>query len=136
MGGGHVFFTDILTGTVDVAPVDSSSDGGVATALVSGQPYPFAVAVDAHNVYWSNTGNGTTDDVVQMPVGGGTHITLDAASGAGAWAIAVDSTSVYWTTDDGGEVLKAPIGGGTIVTIASSQANPQGIAPTRRTCTG
>jgi sugar lactone lactonase YvrE len=42
--------------------------------------------------------------------------------------LAVDATSVYWANNDGGTVLKAPLGGGVATTLASGQDGPFGIA--------
>jgi sugar lactone lactonase YvrE len=39
----------------------------------------------------------------------------------------VDGTSVYWTTYNGGTVMRVPIGGGTATTLASGQNVPAGI---------
>lgn len=41
--------------------------------------------------------------------------------------IAVDSTSVYWTNAVDGTVLKAPVGGGTVTTLASGQGDVMGV---------
>jgi isoaspartyl peptidase/L-asparaginase-like protein (Ntn-hydrolase superfamily) len=35
--------------------------GGTVTVLASSQDGPFAIAVDASGVYWSNTGDGTVN---------------------------------------------------------------------------
>jgi sugar lactone lactonase YvrE len=42
--------------------------------------------------------------------------------------MAVDGTSVYWTNFYGGSVVKVPLDGGTVVTLASGQNNAEGIA--------
>ncbi len=43
-------------------------------------------------------------------------------------AIAVNATSVYWADSDAGAVMKEPVGGGTLTTLASGQDGPSGIA--------
>jgi hypothetical protein len=52
------------------------------------------------------------------------------------FGLAADTTSLYWTdtsqseVDGGvtGAILKMPLGGGAIVTLASGQQNPCGVA--------
>jgi hypothetical protein len=39
----------------------------------------------------------------------------------------VDATSVYWTNYDG-TVMKVPVGGGNLATLASGQDDARGIA--------
>lgn len=80
-------------------------DGGVPTRLeTSANPgYPFAIAVDDTNVYWTEFyGNR----VMKMPLGGGLPTTIlerpDASNPAG---LAVDGTSVYWTEYSAGRVM-------------------------------
>jgi sugar lactone lactonase YvrE len=42
--------------------------------------------------------------------------------------LAVDGTSVYWTNLYGGSIVKVPLDGGAVVTLASGQNNPWAIA--------
>jgi hypothetical protein len=44
--------------------------------------------------------------------------------------MAVDATSVYWTAYSDGDVLKVPVTGGTVTTLASQQDEPSEIAVT------
>jgi sugar lactone lactonase YvrE len=67
-------------------------------------PPPRCLAVDAENVYWANAGDGR---VMQVPIGGGTPITL-ASGQAIPDGITVDATHVYWTNNAvEGSVMKA-----------------------------
>ena len=116
--------------------------GGAPEAIYSGQALPEAVATDGTNVYWANwgtfdaQGHSNNDGTLwQGPIGGGTTPTMLASSLAGPSTLALDSTTVYWVdlgplgTDNfpalnSGSVLKVPIGGGTVTTIASAQSVP------------
>ena len=58
-GGGNVFFSDWLNGTVTELPA-----GGVPTQLVSGFSNPTGMAVDAGgNVFVADTGNGAVKEI-------------------------------------------------------------------------
>jgi hypothetical protein len=107
-------------GNIWQLPANSSL--GKGTSLASGLTNPFGIAVDAHNVYWTNFNTGTTtDSVMQIPISGATSVTVAPAQQE-AIDIAVDSTSVYWTDLVARSVMKAPIGGGTPITLATLAA--------------
>ena len=55
---------------------------------------PFAIAIDATFVYWTDTAAGTINKV---PIAGGAPVTL-ATEQDTPISIAVDATNVYWTT--------------------------------------
>ena len=64
---------------------------------------------------------------MKVPIGGGTPTTL--ASGQNQPIdMTVDATSVYWTTYNGGTVVKVSTSGGTPTTLASGQNAPYDIA--------
>lgn len=113
--------------------------GGVPTTIASNQDYPWAVAVDGNNVYWTNydgasaifvgtpTNAGT---VMEVPLGGGTPVTLASAL-QGPWGIAVDAANVYFTTAGGNKVKSVPIdsgGNGPVTILAEDQYTPTAIA--------
>jgi hypothetical protein len=86
--------------------------------LASGQS-PFAVAVDASAIYWTNMNDRS---VKRLGLNGGSPTnlaTLDSLSTPGA--IAVDDSSVYWTTTTNfdGSIMKIGKGGGTSTTLRS-----------------
>jgi hypothetical protein len=110
---------------LDATPTCTPGTGLVklATGL---RRQPHAVAVDANNVYWTNMGTPPgPGSVMKVPVCGGEATTLAAERGVPQY-IASDSTSVYWTEGSAGEVgalaplvMKVPIDGGALVTLAS-----------------
>jgi hypothetical protein len=115
-----------------------------ATPLYTMQEIPEAIATDGTNVYWANWGTfdamGASNNdatVWQGSVNGGTPILLASNQTAPA-AIVVDAKNVYWTNlgklgaslfpaTDSGSVVYVPIGGGSVVTVATAQPIPIGL---------
>ena len=127
---------DEPTGTLDASDARApAADGGTCTicagscvegrcvvTLATGQGSPYALAVDANNLYWTDEAGGR---VLQQPLAGGPPLVL-ATGQTNPKFIAVDATRVYWTDD--ATVMAVPIGGGTRVTLASGQVGATGIA--------
>ncbi len=115
--------------------------GGAPVTVVSGESNPRGVVVDSTSIYWATlacAGDGgvCAGAVRKAPLDGlpdgGAVSTL--ASGQ-PLSLAVDAKSVYWTNAGtqangygDGSVMSVPIGGGTVVTLATGQNNPYGIA--------
>jgi hypothetical protein len=119
--------SDETTSYVDGAVMSVPLRGGTPTALATGVSKPEAITVDAVNIYWGSVGAQNT--VMQLPKGGGTAIALNVGPGSGTTGpgllgIVSDGTNVYWTDEYYGFVLKAPVGGGSITMLASSQDAP------------
>jgi sugar lactone lactonase YvrE len=76
-----------------------------------GSGYPYDLAVNATNVYFTNQAMG---QVLEVPIDGGASTVLSADSGA--FLLALDSTYVYWTT--GNAVERLPLEGGIPVVLA------------------
>ena len=119
----NVYWTD-AAGSVVMAPVG----GGTPTTLSTGQVTPRSIVLDATNAYW--VAGGASGGVFSVLLAGGTVTTIE--SSPYARQLAVDATSVYWhATSQGigsGTLLRAPKGGGTATTLASSLNNPWSIA--------
>jgi len=105
--------------------------GECRDTLVSGQPNPFAIAVDATNLYFTDPTAGT---VMKAALDGDAPIAL-ASGQMVPLAIALDATTVYWANQGtsannyaDGTIMKVALGGGTPVTLASGQIGITAIA--------
>jgi hypothetical protein len=125
VAGNNVCWTD---GNYGGSVKCVSTDGGSVANLVTGEPYPGAVAVDATHVYWLTTGSPRgTGAVRRIALAGGTAETL--VSGLGSPKdLAIDAAFVYWTNLDDGTVMKVPLAGGDPTTLVSDQFQPGAIA--------
>jgi hypothetical protein len=81
--------------------------GGTPLPLGSSQFRPYALALDATNVYWANNGDGT---IMACALGGCPSPTPIGSEMGYPGAIAVDASGVYWV-DSGGSIFRCPIGG-------------------------
>ena len=92
--------------------------------LASGQGAPSAIAVDATNVYWSNT-SASGGAIMKVPLNGGTPTVIVPAV-SGAFGMSVDSASVYFTSGSASagtiSIVKAPLSGGAASTLATGQS--------------
>src|ERR1019366_8967904 len=82
------------------------------------------LALDAGNVYWTDSGLGTVNKISKS----GSNSTPIALIQSKPLGIAVDATNVYWANSGDGTIMKAPVGGGTAATVASGQSGPAGVA--------
>jgi hypothetical protein len=112
--------------TADGAVCTSGSDAGAGGTCCSG------VCVDELTDlnHCGACGNACTDATSPACNAGLCAYTLWSSLTTAPRFLAVDATSVYWATGYPGVVLKAPIGGGTIATLASGlgQVAPWDIA--------
>ncbi|MEP7122260.1 MAG: hypothetical protein ABJE95_15170 [Byssovorax sp.] len=122
---------DLASDGANCGACDHSCQGG---ACVASQCQPVVVvgslasareiAIDAKNIYWTDTNAGTVSSV---PQAGGSVTMLAMVSTA--WAIATDGISVYATEyDTAGGVYSVPVDGGARLTLAASQGRPCSIA--------
>ncbi len=75
------------------------------------------------NVYWTEMGSGTVNKVV----GNGAEANLAANQPAPA-GIDADAYNIYWASPGDGTIKRVPQAGGLVVTLATGQAEPFGLA--------
>jgi hypothetical protein len=117
-------------------PVQAATDAsgpGVSVLGATLDSVAFGIAIDENYVYWGQSaGDGQNVAIVKVPRAGGAPVTLASFAAPGTFggnaphSMAVDHTSVYWSWRSNpmlwspGAIMKAPLGGGTAVTLASS----------------
>jgi len=131
--GGRVFFvTNFPGGGVFSAPFA----GGAATELASALPNPYALVVDAENIYFATSGTAASGflngSIACIPNGGGDMTTL-ASNQAYPSALAIDDDYVYFATGVPsrnyiGAISRVPKRGGAVDVLASDQPGPAGVA--------
>jgi hypothetical protein len=85
---------------------------------------PTFLALDEHNVYWTDSLNGR---VMRAPLNGGPAVVLVDDPDNTPWGIAVNLGWVYWV-DDEGLVLKVPVDGGTPILLCDGGHMPVNVA--------
>jgi hypothetical protein len=83
---------------------------------------PFAVALDANNLYWTD-GDGIVNQIAKA---GGTRLQLSNRDMAAA--LAIDAHNVYWIDGTSGNLSCVPIDGGTITQLATGPSQPVSLA--------
>ena len=68
----------------------------------SGYRAPYALAVDATAVYWTESGSV----IKKVGLAGGTPVTLASQDNFGDSDITLDATSVYWSNCTDGTIMK------------------------------
>jgi hypothetical protein len=122
---GQVYFTDeIQPGSVSRVPIG----GGASVPVAGNLMYPGALVASGGTLYFTQDDytSQTGGSIASTPAGGGavTQIAGDQSFGQ-TTSLAVGGGMVYWTTYS--DVLSAPVGGGTPVTVVS-QTYPYAVA--------
>jgi outer membrane protein assembly factor BamB len=109
----------------------AKTGGQPATLSSSPGTYPWSLAVDLRNVYWTVPNfflAGTNAAVMELALDGGAPVALGTQLGEPT-DIAVGATAVFWTASSGSaEVQTAPIDGGAVASFAAGPAEGGPIA--------
>jgi hypothetical protein len=118
-----VYFADVEGGAVWYL------GSGDASLLVSGDVSPLGLAVDSHNLYWTNF--FPNPDAGQQIMTADKFLPGDASSLAenqnGPLGIALDGSYVYWTNIDDGRIMRVAKAGGAAELVATGNI-PRSIA--------
>ncbi len=111
------------TGSVHSAPLLGT---GTAVEYEFGPPGPWDVAVDATNLYWTDSEMG----LVGRRSIGGSAVAILTDDGQAPKSLVVDEAAVYWLSTAPAGIWKVPIGGGPTVELIAlgDGAVPAGIA--------
>ena len=116
-----LYWTDNTdAGTVSSLPLD----GGSVSVLATNQNQPFAIASNGSDLYWL-----ALDQVMHLPLDGGTAVSIAQTTQTIANNLTLDATYLYWSSGSvSASIYRAPLNGGTVETIATNQANPTSVA--------
>ena len=124
--GTDLYFADQGTAQALGSIQKIAVSGTTATPIATLQSSPLDVLVDATNVYWTSSGDGSvwkSDKNTPNPV------KLAGPSGQNhAGHMAIDATNVYYTDPAAGLVYRVPIAGGNPVAMTVAFPSPRYIA--------
>ena len=127
VGGGNLVWIDEM-GTVSTCPTGASGCAGSPVVVGAASPSTRVLAVDAHDVYWIDSGDPPPPNTIGpytkgairscplsgCPAGGSTVLAAYPSWLPGA-ALAVDGSNAYWTTEDAagewGQIVRCSLGG-------------------------
>jgi hypothetical protein len=101
--------------------------GGPSVVLASGVGRPQDIAVDTQFVYWTTN----LSQLMRVSIDGGdvTELFAGSTNGLGFAGLALDTAHIYWANRgsidlNDGSIVKMPIAGGPITTLAMGQSQP------------
>jgi hypothetical protein len=125
----NVYFTTGGSGQVALCPHAGCGSNPTVLAMGAAQVGAQGIAVDATNVYWVNsTPPGNVSKCAITGCGGNPTVIAMSGANSSPTAVAVDATNVYWATGGSGQIMRVPIGGGGVTTLATGLSNASGMA--------
>jgi hypothetical protein len=123
---GHLYWTEGFTQGGDVSQISMAPlQGGEGSFFVKALK-PWSLVIVGHDLYWTEYRWGgvkkvslTTGNVTQVYG----HFVQDDD-----FTITADDQHVYWTERRSGNIMEATVNGNSVVTLASNQTGPYGIA--------
>jgi hypothetical protein len=112
----YIYWSNAGTGADDASVYRAKLDGSEPTALSSGQPAIYGLAIDATTVYFSNSDGNA---VLSVPIAGGDTVPFATGEDVPMYVI-VDGTDVLWIDSGNGTIRRKAKSGGTAETLASS----------------
>lgn len=117
-------------------PGKCSSISSLVSCVFADQPgtlRPYAMAIDADNVYWSNAASGDPGEIRACPRtgcgGGGPRLVATLVTDAYTTDIKVANGFLYWAENQGSAIRRAlPDGGAKLTLLASSSYSPLHLA--------
>ena len=121
---GDLYWSVSVSGQIFRLPKDSS-----ASELVLNLGRPAQLAVSRHGLYWLD---GAAGSVMRANIDGTAAVAV-AEGQRGAGQLQLDDSNVFWMNNEGHKVLaytvmKAPLAGGAVTSIAGDQQIAQGFA--------
>lgn len=122
--------------SIQKVPRGAGPDAGVPTIVAANQRYPFGIAQDANNIYWSDRegsfmgplpDGGIPGRIWMAPKDGSSSPVLLATDQANPFHVAVDATSLYWVDNGSGSVMRLRFGETTPTEVLHVSA-PYGVA--------
>jgi sugar lactone lactonase YvrE len=122
-----LYWTDSGDGTIKEIPL---TDTGTPTTLVTGQPSPAGVAVDASHIYWATGATpGLQATIKDAPLTGSPLPAILIGTGLVSPAgVAVDATHIYWADSGDGTVDERKLSGGLTIPVFGQAGDPAGVA--------
>ncbi|MCK6574532.1 hypothetical protein L6V77_25920 [Myxococcota bacterium] len=119
----HAYWADWTTGEVRRAPLG----GGASELVANGQARPYAVAIDATTVYWTNESFGLGQgELVSAPKAGGMPVRV-ATGLSGPHNVALDGTHAWLAEMWSAQLSRVPLAGGAVEVIAAGLDGMSGL---------
>ena len=115
----------VVGAIVPALPAAATVPDNINQTFITGASTPFGVVVNATNIFWANTGNGTIGEA-NLDGSDPTTLITGASTPSG---LVVDSTYIYWANQTGNECIGRADLNGTNVNQCFINADNGGYGP-------